>query len=634
MKVRPGARVIRAGTAALAVAFAFVVAPSGAFGQTTAGEARDIPAERFRLALDADGILDVESGAVPTHLSFDIALWLGYANDPLVIDRRQDDDQDREGELVGSRVGAELVFSLALFEWVQLGIDLPLILYQDRQDSIPGVAGLADLSSAGFGSPRFVPKVRILNQDDHGLHLAIMPTFVAPSLQSDAYFGQDTWTFEPELAGSRSFGLLVLGANVGYRVRREKSFANLEVDDELFARIGGGLRFDAVGGPPLGIDLSLAGATSSEKPLARGNRDYGELLGGLRYNITRPLIAFAGGGVGVNRGFGTPDWRVFAGLRWSSRSVDTDKDGIIDTYDACPDVPEDFDSFEDTNGCPDYDNDRDGINDVDDGAPMRPEDKDGFEDSDGVPDVDNDKDTVMDWDDGCPMEPGPVDNRGCPDVDTDVDGLVDRIDGCPKDPEDKDDFRDEDGCPDPDNDLDGIEDGQDACPLQVGPEANRGCPDTDADGDTVVDREDNCPTEAGLPQYAGCKAPQPLKITGTAIIILDQVHFDTGKATIQRRSYKVLNGVANVLKNHPEIQVMQIEGHTDSTGRRSSNLRLSDRRAKAVRRYLISKGVAAGRLKAAGFGPDRPVASNATKSGRAANRRVEFNILSRAPTAQ
>ncbi len=598
-----------------------------------AQESRDFPVERFRLALDANGVLDAESGEVPDHLSYGVALFLGFADDPLLVERREGNQTEIEGALVGSRLGAEIVLSVALYRWVQLGIGMPVVLFQDRQSSIDGVAPLSELGGAGVGAIRFVPKVRLLTQALHGLHMAIMPTFVTPSLSGDAYYGQRTWTFEPELAASRDFGLINVIGNLGYRVRQEEGLPGLEVDDEIFARVGAGVRLDEIGGPPIGVDVTLAGATNAERPLARGNRDYGELLGGVRYAISKPLLAYAGVGVGLNRGFGTPDWRAFAGLRWSALTVDTDGDGIVDRFDACPEVPEDIDGYRDTDGCPDRDNDGDGLEDGDDGAPMRPEDFDGFEDGDGVPDPDNDGDEVMDWDDGCPLTPGPVPNRGCPDADADGDGVDDRQDACPEVAEDIDQFADDDGCPDPDDDLDGVADGEDNCPREAGPAENLGCPDTDVDGDSVVDRLDNCPTQAGDPRNQGCVAPQLVKINTSLdqprLEILEKVHFAIGRAVIQPRSFPLLNDVAAVLKAHPEIKKLQVEGHTDSTGSMALNLRLSDRRAEAVRRYLIRKGVESGRLQAAGFGPNRPVASNATVTGRAANRRVEFNILRR-----
>jgi len=99
--------------------------------------------------------------------------------------------------------------------------------------------------------------------------------------------------------------------------------------------------------------------------------------------------------------------------------LDRDHDGIPDKRDLCPTDPEDFDAFQDADGCPDWDNDNDGIKDSIDGAPNDPEDFDGWEDTDGIPDLDNDGDGIVDKLDKCPNEPetfnGYMDDDGCPD---------------------------------------------------------------------------------------------------------------------------------------------------------------------------------------------------------------------------
>ncbi len=215
------------------------------------------------------------------------------------------------------------------------------------------------------------------------------------------------------------------------------------------------------------------------------------------------------------------------------KNLDKDGDGIADSVDGCPEQAEDFDDFEDTDGCPDPDNDNDKVLDPLDKCPLDPEDPDLFEDEDGCPDPDNDGDQVLDTKDRCPNTPGPKENGGCPtedtdgdgindstdtcptkpedfdgdrdedgcpDVDTDNDGLEDDIDKCPTEPEDVDTFEDEDGCPDPDNDQDGILDTKDGCPLEAGPLESRGCPDKD--GDKISDKDDRCPEEPGIDQLA------------------------------------------------------------------------------------------------------------------------------------
>jgi hypothetical protein len=189
-----------------------------------------------------------------------------------------------------------------------------------------------------------------------------------------------------------------------------------------------------------------------------------------------------------------PDWYAEIGLSMPIflGGRDRDGDGIRDSDDLCPDVPEDLDGYQDQDGCPDLDNDGDGIPDRVDLAPDLPEDFDGFEDTDGRPELDNDLDGIPDRDDACPNQPedfdGIDDEDGCPDVviDRDGDGIPDEDDACPLQAEDFDGFEDEDGCPDLDNDLDGIPDYEDACPNQAedydGVDDDDGCPDPPPSG--------------------------------------------------------------------------------------------------------------------------------------------------------
>jgi OOP family OmpA-OmpF porin len=131
-----------------------------------------------------------------------------------------------------------------------------------------------------------------------------------------------------------------------------------------------------------------------------------------------------------------------------------------------------------SNRAPISDRDGDGIPDPLDKCPDAPEDFDGFQDADGCPDPDNDQDGILDIDDKCPNDPGPPPS-GCPTAavgDRDGDDIYDPLDKCPDDPEDFDGFQDSDGCPDPDNDNDGVLDVDDACPNVPGPASNHGCP--------------------------------------------------------------------------------------------------------------------------------------------------------------
>ena len=111
------------------------------------------------------------------------------------------------------------------------------------------------------------------------------------------------------------------------------------------------------------------------------------------------------------------------------------------------------------------------------------------------------------------------------------------------------------------------------------------------------------------------------------IIITQRIHFEFDKAAIREISFPILDDVVDLLNANAQIQNVRVEGHSDSIGRDAYNQKLSDRRANAVRDYLIKKGIAAERLTAAGFGESRPVADNSTNRGRARNRRTEFTVF-------
>ena len=152
----------------------------------------------------------------------------------------------------------------------------------------------------------------------------------------------------------------------------------------------------------------------------------------------------------------------------------------------------------------------------------------------------------------------------------------------------------------------------------------------------MADHLDNCPTEAGPADNQGCplKQKQQVAIQSGRIQLKDTVYFDTAKATIQKRSYKLLDQVAKVLKEHPELDRVVIEGHTDNQGKPAANVKLSQRRAESVRNFLIQKGIEPQRLEAKGYGQERPIADNKTAKGRATNRRVEFITAQREGSQQ
>jgi len=197
--------------------------------------------------------------------------------------------------------------------------------------------------------------------------------------------------------------------------------------------------------------------------------------------------------------------------------------------------------------------------------------------------------------------------------DSDCDGVPDEIDECPGTPLGV--AVDAKGCP-LDTDGDGVPDYLDECPgtpkgVMVD---SRGCP-LDTDGDGVPDYLDKCP---GTPKGA--------RVDSEGCWVIDQAFFDFNKHEIKPCFHPIFDEVAAVLNNNPALRIV-IEGHTDNIGTRAYNQKLSEERAKAVKRYLISKGIRSDRLSTVGYGFSTPKASNETDAGRALNRRVKLEPL-------
>ncbi len=589
--------------------FAFilaVLATHGALAQVS-NDSRNFPAERLRLSLDREGLIDVESPTTPGHLKWEAGLWVGVSKNLIVLFDLN--TGKRLGSLLQDRVSGSVWGSVGLASWLELGLEIPLSLYQWRPSSIFGATNgeLQRLSAVTMGNLRLAAKAQFLRQDKHGVSMALETSLGVPSGAGTDYASDPSFTFGPELSVGRTFDRFRTALNVGLFLRPRTTFLDLVVHHELQGRLGAGYRFGGSNAAtaPWELDASLSTVTRLARPFQdANNRSLEVRLMGARSLGTFAQV-FVGGGMGLLSGWGTPDWRVFGGIRFFAPSSP-----VADALPVAPVAPKD--------------RDLDGYDDDDDACPDAPDSRNSF-DGDGCPlDTDPDHDGLVAEADECPSSAGLPKDKGCPD--TDGDGIIDRADRCPTESEDLDRWEDDDGCPDPDNDGDGLADAKDGCANAAGPLENKGCPETDRDNDTVADRVDNCPDVKGAPQNQGCAGPQLVVVTANRLEILQNVFFKPGSDVIEQRSFRVLDNVVSVLEAHPEIDHLLIEGHTANQGSSALNMSLSKRRAAAVKTYLVKHGIDSPRLVSEGFGSTLPVENNATAEGRAKNRRVVFTV--------
>ncbi len=580
-----------------------------------AQEQPDIALNQYTPPVAGDAFMAVPGPTIGGHIVPRGMLTFDYARDPLVL-------VDADGNVLGKPVTGQMYLhvgaSFALWDRLLIGVDAPIAVLQTGDDFSLGSVNITAADGAQFGDLRATLRGRLWGEYYDPFQISVGGYVWFPTGGSDSFSGEGAVYGEPHvLLGGRlpyfmysaSLGSIIKGSDNPSTFNYRAGAGVLLLDDMLLI------------GPEVFGSVNYTDSDfieSADTPIQRKGTLNMEVLGSVQYRFLDDFVVGAAAGGGVSEGVGTPQYRILARFAYDPqperekapqpKPSDRDGDGIVDTDDACPDVPGVANDDKTKNGCPP---DRDG-------------------------------DGIIDSEDACPDQPGPKSDdptkHGCPlPGDRDGDGVVDEADACPDTPGEPNADPKKNGCP-PDRDGDGIIDSEDACPDVKGVKSDdpkkNGCP-PDTDGDGIIDSEDACPDKPGIknkdPKKNGCPR---VVVTEKEIVILQKVEFDFDKATIKAVSNDLLDDVAKTLKENPDILLVEVQGHTDNKGNGFYNAALSQRRADAVRKALIQRGVDARRMTTKGYGAKKPIATNDTEEGRATNRRVQFVIKKRDPNAK
>jgi OmpA-OmpF porin, OOP family len=553
--------------ALLAAAVALLLArPSSAQSSGATGSL-----ERFHPAPAGDAMFGVASPSAGGHLVPRAAVIVDYASKPLSIQ-----DGSQRYAIVSNQLFLHLDVSLSLFDRLLISVDMPFALAQGGDS--PTVAGVpfASPTTAQAGDLRLGARARLFGGYWDPFQVGVGGYVYVPTAPAASYAGDGAVRGEPQLVIGGRFQHFVYSASLGTMLRASTHPSSFDAGVGAAVILGDNL---LQLGPELTVSTPFSKdvlAKTNETTITVASQTAAELLLGAKVRLLRSLVIGAGAGPGLTQGWGTPVFFAVGSVGYEplpprAGAEDTDDDGIVDPADACPTERGVRSEDPKKNGCP-PDTDGDGILDVEDACPKVP----------GVASEDPKK-------------------NGCP-PDTDGDGILDTEDACPKDPGVKSEDPKKNGCP-LDADGDGIPDAKDACPKEPGA----------ADPD---------PTKNGCPHVT---------VTKGEIVINRQVQFHFGQSnlaqTVDPVSDDLLAEVRDAMVKHPEIELIEVQGHTDNVGPEEYNQTLSEARAEAVRAWLVTRGIPKERLVAKGYGSKTPVASNDSDQGRQENRRVQFIIV-------
>lgn len=593
--------------------FAFA-RPAAAQDPLTGGASPGWNAQLFRPAQDSATTWWTTTTATPSSFLPGGQALVHYADTPLAWRPTEGGDPIR---VVGGVAQLDLVGWLAGDRW-RVGVDAPVYL-RTVSDVDGSQAGLGDLALEAKG---------VLIRDPAFVNLGVTGRLDLPTATVDGALGARNTGWELAAVADQTLGPVLLAANLGVRGAPETVLENVELDDALVVRgaaaytfeEGFGLSLEATAMPALSAELTNPAAVPAE------------WTAGGWFPLTDRVSGRAGFGTGLTGGAGAPDWRILLGVTTTlaQEPADYDGDGIPDRADPCMTEPEDLDGVRDGDGCPD----RPPVllvRVVDDGGEVVDDATAELVSADGAAaplDLERVREiapgtwTVKATAPG--HDPGSLAFEVAPDAEGNLTVLV-------RTPAVKVAT------------LHVRVVGPDGQPLTGGRIGTRGeelgdAPAWDgplAPGDATlhVKVPGYKPFARDLVLVAGQDQevvvrlePAKAELANNRIELKESVFFDTGKATIQDRSFALLQEVVDVLNQYPQIRLLKIEGHTDSRGSASANLALSAKRAAAVKDWLVAHGVAAERLASEGFGETKPLDPREIPEAWEKNRRVDLLV--------
>lgn len=570
----------------------------------------ELNAQAYRPSIDSRATLWTDDAYLSPAGRFTMRVSGGWARNPLVVVW----DDGAETALVRDAVNLDLLAGVTLWR-IRAGLDLPLYLIS-TSDKDAGGGGLGDVALDLRGAI-------LAEEEDAPLGLALNVRMMLPTATVDTALGNPGMGAEIGLIASKSLGDLLLAANVGTRVVPETQLVNVEIDDQFYYRVGGGYALSDASG----LSLDLAGHLNYNDPIGNPAANPHEALLGGWTRVADALVVRGGVGHGFTRGIASPDLRLVAALSWEPPvEADTDLDGIMDSADACPEQPEDVDGWEDRDGCPDPAAEI-GVKVVDPegvlviGASFHisgPQQLDGG--AEGAGQLHPGSYQLSAAAEGWLGEPSPFEVVAGQDQQVTLvlqpnpatlQVVLVGPDGQPVDGT----FALGDAEPQATSDGKGqLETPPGSWGLTVR-----------AEGYAVASQK--LKLAAGETKVVEVKLrPTQVELTVDKIEIKGEVFFDTAKASIKPESFPLLDEVAQVMADHPEVLLLRVEGHTDSRGQDDYNLQLSKDRAASVLAYLVDRGVAAERLESEGFGETKPLVRGENEDAWSKNRRVDFFV--------